>query len=585
MSREKAYRNLEAIYEKSCDDRALLFQHPDDYDKNRDFKEEDLEILKKRDFKTRLFICTTTILGDSVFLSTHFTDNLKHQTHFNFVRDYVKTLIMTKNWTAATSVLTDLLTMVFKMEPSAYNTFACTLASALSDEAANTDFEVSDDLLRYKADAVIYRRKFIVLMRIIFDKISTKRFLVDNGATNIYRDIHCMNRVDRSNWAFAYFFFCFLLQICLVCYVIVQNLLEICEFQRIQLEDDCILRDEWYRIFAKNPDMVPLALLSTIFSAMRAHVEMTEALKISYFYGSNYLLKSIDLIVNVALPFILLITGFTLITTAPSFIDAVLNATALGYISAIDDMLPGLLQLPEAELIMNCLIQESIEQFLDVTELSDEEINGRFNTSDPLNNIHFNDIYVTNMPEQGNDIHLGKIFMPHFVKKGKVLGDVVVGNSEFVTDHCLLRRVEWRYTKGFPKTSRPRVAYLKIWKLNGEVLEVKQKDVAVEDLDWDMHQSVEGVYIITVFQMSESVILLRLCGSKSVDDFERAFKHYSLWDFDKSADKLLSKMRGQVIMAPLSDSIHGEKVPTAENQRERRKSFFEASLSTTSIFE
>ena len=98
-----------------------------------------------------------------------------------------------------------------------------------------------------------------------------------------------------------------------------------------------------------------------------------------------------------------------------------------------------------------------------------------------------------------------------------------------------------------------------------------------------MHQSVEGVYIITVFQMSESVILLRLCGSKSVDDFQRAFEHYSLWEVDKSADKLLSKIKGQTTMAPLSIFTKGERVPIARNKIDMNKRSFQETVSTTVI--
>jgi len=207
-------------------------------------------------------------------------------------------------------------------------------------------------------------------------------------------------------------------------------------------------------------------------------------------------------------------------------------------------MLPAMLNLKEDAIISNYLIQESIEDYIILSGLKDEHINRIFDMgASSLNNIHFDDIYVTNTPETGNDILTGNVFMPYYVKKGTRSDDAIVGTSEYVTDDCLLQRIEWRYTESLQNTCRPCVAYLKIWKLNGEVLEIKQKGVEPESLPYLPSQSLQGVYIITAFQMFESVVSLRLCGSQSIEDFKLAFEHYSLWPFNSSARRLLSKVK------------------------------------------
>merc|ERR1740124_1441101 len=47
--------------------------------------------------------------------------------------------------------------------------------------------------------------------------------------------------------------------------------------------------------------------------------------------------------------------------------------------------------------------------------------------------------------------------------------------------------------------------------------------------------SLEGLFIITTFQMSEDVIKLRVCGSYNKKNFLKAFDYYSLWDVTDEA--------------------------------------------------
>lgn len=94
----------------------------------------------------------------------------------------------------------------------------------------------------------------------------------------------------------------------------------------------------------------------------------------------------------------------------------------------------------------------------------------------------------------------------------------------------------WCYTTIYPNTSQPRVGYLKLDLLNGETVEVKKdisvgvtianEEIEVTDIEKDVriseiHHELEGVFIITNFQMSNHVLRLRLCGSRNARDFEK----------------------------------------------------------------
>jgi len=49
----------------------------------------------------------------------------------------------------------------------------------------------------------------------------------------------------------------------------------------------------------------------------------------------------------------------------------------------------------------------------------------------------------------------------------------------------------------------------------------------------------KGVYVVTNFVMSNSILKLRLCGSKSAKDFIWAMEYYSLWSLTRNATMLL----------------------------------------------
>lgn len=69
-----------------------VFIHPHDY--GSDYTDAQLHACEGRDFETRLFITASRCLGDTVFLRTRHTDNHKHNSQFNLVRDFLKSKML-----------------------------------------------------------------------------------------------------------------------------------------------------------------------------------------------------------------------------------------------------------------------------------------------------------------------------------------------------------------------------------------------------------------------------------------------------------------------------------------------------------
>ncbi len=70
--------------------------------------------------------------------------------------------------------------------------------------------------------------------------------------------------------------------------------------------------------------------------------------------------------------------------------------------------------------------------------------------------------------------------------------------------------VEWKYTAyGVGKTTKPRVDYLKLVKLNGEVIEIVFSGAEKIDLGRPYYLN-DGAYMTTHFVISSSMLNLRL---------------------------------------------------------------------------
>lgn len=546
----KGFKNLEKCILNSVD-RAehSVFLHPGE---KRGYTDDELAAVKHRDFETRLFMAGTPCNGDSVFLRHHFTDNVEHASNFNYVRDYLKAFHLIQNWTCAKSVLSTLLTMCFQLESSGYYTFAISLASGLSRNGENTDFEGSlvsdpsfsnstvgeddsrsevwndntkDESVHKNDDLSLIRRKFCFLMDVVFKRLAIRKFLVDDERSNIYRIIHCQTKYSDNKKPLVIALFAFVLQISLTAYVLLEFLL------RVEAEEDSDFR-RW--------KMLPLAISTSLHSLMIAVPNLKESVIAYQVFGKFGPLQMMDLLMSAIIPLVLTVAGFLVIYLEESFIEGVLNSTALLFIPEIDDQLPFILGLRTEEIVKNFLVAESITRFDAIADLKDTD----FSASELEKitcGVQFSDFYLTNTPEQGNSD--GTPFQPF-----KVIADTnnmghQIDPSSFVTVDCLLKRIEWKYTTGYPRTTNPRIGYLHLTKINDEVVEIVRKDdpmgiVGIEDHSHSLH----GLFIITTFQMSEDILKLRVCGSYNPPDFLKALNCYSLWDVNAEAKSAISAL-------------------------------------------
>jgi len=530
------FDGLNEIFINCCNDKQpFVFLHPTHYGKTavspglRDYTEDELLALEKRDFETRIFITGRIFDGDSVWLRTHFTDNHCHKSVFRVVRDYFKAAHATKNRTAAKSALSELLTMCMEGAKSDYYSFAVTVASGLSNMAENTSFEINRNMVKDKADLPIARRRLCLLMHVIFSKISSSNFLCDEEGSNIYRVVYCRTKYSNMKSIRVIPLFSFLLQVCLTGFVILENLTE-------GITD-------WR---AAN---IPLALLTFFYSSLVAWPSITESPDAFKVYKRIGPIQLIDFVVNTILPVVLLVSGFFVILNSNSYIESVLNTAALLFIPEIDDQLPRLLGFNERSIYMNYLMSESLEELDGYWNLDDNDITKYYlRNLDESIGVQFSDFYLTNWPEQGATPNKGIHFYPYritqFSEKDNITGKPVyrtqISPSNFVTADCLIRRVRWSYTTGerFRATIKPRIGYLRLELLNGKVMEINMRGDTEIGVEEKYHQ-LDGVFIITTFEMSSAILRLRLCGSYTASDFGKAIDYYSLWGLSFEAKKLL----------------------------------------------
>lgn len=200
-----------------------------------------------------------------------------------------------------------------------------------------------------------------------------------------------------------------------------------------------------------------------------------------------------------------------------------------------------LLGLDESIIIKNFLTFQSLRQFDEVSMLKDEVITEDFVRSiDDAIGVPFCDYYFTNWPEQGSTPENGVHFKPHEVTAGKVHshGHQIIPTNT-VNELCLIRKIIWSYTTGYENSIKPRIGYLRLEMINGEVVEINMKTVNKAVGVDDMTHELDGVFIITTFQMSSTILRLRVCGSYNAADFVKAFDYYSLWGITPYARRLL----------------------------------------------
>jgi len=523
-------------------------------------------------------MCGVPCCGDTVFLRNHFTDNAKHYSNFNYVRDYLKAFHVVKNWTCAKSAQSALLTMCFNLDESDYYSFATSIASGLSRQGANTNFEGDRSLdmgetledecedepkgmkkrssaefgsqefkkTRCRQDSVklknqvtlvgpgedyaMIRRKLCVLMDVVFTRLAIKKFLVDDEKGNIYRLMYCKTKYSRNKRPVVVAVFAFILQVSLTLYVIFELTLpkEVCD-------------DE-----PENPLfpwlMFPLALFTSLQSLLISIRNLEETLFSYRIYGKFGMLQMMDFIMSAIVPIVLTVTGFILIFEETSFIESVLNSTALLFIPEIDDQLPGVLGLNCNKIVKNFLVAETMVHLDSIAKLEDDDFSvAELKRRNITSGVQFSDYYITNIPEQG--ITSGTPFQPYQVTVDNNNKGHQIDPSSFVTKDCLLKRIEWKYTTGYPTTTTPRIGYLHLTKLDDTVVEIERKKdpAGVVGLAPYSH-SIDGLFIITTFQMSEDILKLRVCGSYNPSDFVKAFECYSLWNITSEAKRAINSL-------------------------------------------
>jgi hypothetical protein len=535
-----ALEPLRNIIRVSTDDvQQVVLLHANDVGK-RDYSAEELASVKKRDFESRLLITGINIEGLTVRLRTHHTDDHKFTSYLNYVRDYFKAAHATKNNTAAKATLTDLLTIFFTCDRSSYYSFALTLASALSNQGENTSFEIDDSMVKNKKQMAQARKEFCLHMDILFDSIYMEKFLVCDEGSNTFRLVYCQTKHTKDKIPFVLAFISFLIQVCLTGYVLGG------------VADSGVLKDFYGVGLVRN---LPLAVLTFLYSAILAYPIVSESADSYRLYKKKGLLYVMDFTVNSVIPLVLLFAGFFVIIIQESFIEAVLNTAALLFIPEIDDQLPSLLGLKEEAIVHNHLVSEAVMQYgavmrhINKAKKEPARIGG-MKIKDSIG-IQLNDFYITNIPEQGSDPRNGELFQPYQVRVSVEDGDYQIDPSQFITEHCLIRRMEWSYTNRYPMTTKPRVGYLRLEKMNGEVITIEEKGADNESVGVsNKRHSLAGAFIITTFQMSNAIIKLRVCGSYEAEDFLKAFEYYSLWDISPRATSLLKKeARSQITNA------------------------------------
>ena len=215
------FKELEQIM-KDCisENKPLIF--PDTTAELEEYDDDDVNALIQRDFQTRIFMSSLSINMNCVWLRNHHYDNFNSKSNFTYVRDIFKAAFTTKNHTAAKSTLTSELTKWFDLDHHEYYTYATTLASALSEEATNTSFQIHPAMVGSSDQLPFARKTLILLMDILFSKVYLKTFLHKESNSNIYRLVHCVTKHTGSHSSLLYAVFSFLLQLALTTFVVLQ---------------------------------------------------------------------------------------------------------------------------------------------------------------------------------------------------------------------------------------------------------------------------------------------------------------------------------------------------------------------------
>ena len=214
----------------------------------------------------------------------------------------------------------------------------------------------------------------------------------------------------------------------------------------------------------------------------------------------------------------------------------------------IDDQFPRLLGLDQDAIIENYLLSEAMLAYEKYATLTDKDIGRAFRRADVESQggaddcaygVNFCDYFLTNSVLEGSDAH--DFCQPFNVKSATNSFGHELSPSNFITEDCLLKRLEWKYVDS--KAISPTIDYLRLTKLSGEVVEIKCGRYS--DVERGMLNQIDGVFVITNFIMTASEIeSLRVVGTDNGKSFLTGIDHYSLWSLTNDAISLLKRKIG-----------------------------------------
>jgi len=527
-SSDDDYAKLKDIMEANCKENLPIIV-VDPEEEREEYSSEEIASLPKRDFKTRLFISALHSTDNSFWVRTHHTDSTIHALSeiFSYIEDYFEAAYARKSHITAKATVTAGLTELLQMEKDEYCAFATIMGSGLAKNGACTSFEIDNALVKSTKDMDDARKRLVILMDIIFNKIIVRRFLIDGDKVNIFRLVHCLTKGQKNKNSFVYVIFSLLLQACMVYFVAAEV------FSTDSVERDPTLA---YGLYS-------LATLGSIFGLFALFPDLVNARTVLRIYGGFGPLQMIDFVVNVILPLVLVFIGWYLVSIQDNYIDAVIMTTALLFISEIDDQLPALVGLNTEVIVGNFLIREAKIDYNAYVGLSDEDIHKMIGGGEnddydvemqkasnaSSRGVDFNDFFITNSV----DDHENTMYKPFSVIKSDYGHEL--DPSDFISHECLLQSVEWRYTDN--SKIKPTLSYLRLVKMTGSVVEI---DFSNGERGESFR--IDGAFIITHFVTSSTYIsTLRLCGSESCSSLLKALDYYSLWELSSDARSMLKK--------------------------------------------
>eukprot|EP00536_Pseudo-nitzschia_multiseries_P000946 jgi/Psemu1/300412/fgenesh1_kg.12_\ len=364
-------------------------------------------------------------------------------------------------------------------------------------------------------------------MQTVFSAVAKDRFLLRDGNVNIYRLAFCLlHSGGKHNRVWIPVLLSVSLQFTLMAYVCAELV---------------VSRKKWEFIWAN----FPLALLATLYSMIQAWkgLKSVVAVRDTLYVGrssARSCLLTIDVLVNFLIPLVAVALGFIIIVVKEGFIGGVLNTAALLFISEIDDQLPEFLEYSNEDVVRTFVIQNATKEYDDLLVL-EKKTYGHCTQAAMLQkgDIEYSDIMITDSGEAGMDPLANKFFGPIDAFCCSILAIIQPG--------CLLKEVSWLYQYEVEnegardKMSRGNVVYLKLVTLGDEKVIKIENPKFTGDLNLDTAKlnTIKGVYMLTSFKKTQSVVNLRVCGSSTGKQFKSAMEYYNLWGISAEASDLL----------------------------------------------